>query len=85
MIKGVEVSHLKIIDTPGGNVMHAMKKSSLGYVGFGEAYFSQIHKGAIKGWKRHSQMTLNIIVPIGSIRFVLINDFYKTNSNFQEV
>jgi dTDP-4-dehydrorhamnose 3,5-epimerase len=85
MIKGVIISHLDVIDTPGGNVMHAMKGASAGYSGFGEAYFSQIDKGAIKAWKRHKKMTLNLIVPVGKIQFVLFDDREVSNTQFQEV
>ena len=85
MIKGVIISYLDVIDTPGGNVMHAMKGTSAGYSGFGEAYFSQIDKGAIKAWKRHKKMTLNLIVPVGKIRFVLFDDREVSNTQFQEV
>jgi len=85
MIKGVIISYLDVIDTPGGNVMHAMKDTSAGYTGFGEAYFSQIDKGAIKAWKRHKKMTLNLVVPVGKIRFVLFDDREVSNTQFQEV
>lgn len=82
MLKGVILSSLDIIKTPGGDVMHAMKNSSSGYSGFGEAYFSKIDSGAIKGWKRHKKMTLNLIVPEGKVRFILYDD---SSSNFQEI
>lgn len=65
---------LKCIPTPGGNVMHAMKTSDPGCQGFGEAYFSCVNKGAVKGWKRHQQMILNLIVPVGHIAFVIYDD-----------
>lgn len=74
MIAGVRVTPLKEIDTPGGNVFHAMKASDEGYCGFGEAYFSTAQTGKIKPWKRHNRMTLNLVVPIGKIRFVLHDD-----------
>jgi len=74
MIDGVLVTPLSIIDTPGGDVMHTMKQSDPGYVGFGEAYFSQVSHGAIKAWKRHREMTLNLSVPVGEVRFVLHDD-----------
>jgi dTDP-4-dehydrorhamnose 3,5-epimerase len=73
MIEGVIVSPLKVINVKGGNVLHAIKASDSEYRGFGEAYFSMIEKGIIKGWKRHKEMTLNLIVPIGAIRFVLFD------------
>ena len=85
MIKDVVITKLDIIDTLGGNVMHAMKESSVEYAGFGEAYFSQIDKGTIKAWKRHKKMTLNLVVPVGEIRFVLFDDREVPNSQFQEV
>jgi dTDP-4-dehydrorhamnose 3,5-epimerase len=85
MIKDVIITRLDVIGTPNGNVMHAMKGSSEGYKGFGEAYFSQIKKGAIKGWKRHKVMTLNLIVPVGKIRFVLFDDREIMSNQFQEV
>ena len=73
MIRGLKLTKLNIIDTLGGNVMHAMKKSSEGYSGFGEAYFSEIDKGAIKAWKKHKNMVLNLVVPLGKIKFVILN------------
>ena len=85
MIKDVVITKLDIIDTLGGSVMHAMKGSSAGYAGFGEAYFSQVDKGAIKAWKQHKRMTLNLVVPVGEIRFVLFDDREVPNSQFQEV
>ena len=85
MIKDIVVTHLEVIDTPGGNVMHGMKETSVGYAGFGEAYFSQVDKGAIKAWKRHKKMTLNLVVPVGKIKFVLFDDREVSNTQFQEV
>ena len=85
MIKDVIITKLETIDALGGQVMHAMKESSVGYEGFGEAYFSQVDKGAIKAWKRHKKMTLNLLVPVGKIRFVLFDDREISKSQFQEV
>ena len=85
MIKGVIITKLDVIDTLGGNVMHAMKESSVEYAGFGEAYFSQIDKGTIKAWKRHKKMTLNLVVPVGEIRFVLFDDREVSSTQFQEI
>jgi dTDP-4-dehydrorhamnose 3,5-epimerase len=80
-IEGVVLTPLRIIDAPGGDVLHGMKKGDRGYVGFGEAYFSTIEKGAIKAWKRHRQMTLNLIVPIGAVRFAIYDDRAESSSN----
>ena len=85
MIKDVLITKLDVIDAPGGNVMHGMKETSIGYSGFGEAYFSQVDKGIIKAWKRHKNMTLNLIVPVGKIKFVLFDDRDESNIRFQEI
>ena len=74
VIEGVLVSPLKIIMHPKGEILHGIKTESYGYDGFGEAYFSSIKKGEIKGWKKHLKMTLNLIVPVGEIRFVVYDD-----------
>ena len=71
---GVILTPLKQIHHPKGDVFHAMKKSDVGFDGFGEAYFSTIHQGDIKGWKKHTRMTLNLVVPIGEIEFIIYND-----------
>lgn len=71
MISGVAVSPLNIVGGPAGSVLHALKKSSQGYAGFGEAYFSEIHQGAVKSWRRHKVASLNLVVPVGAVRFVL--------------
>ena len=72
-IEGLLLTSLKVINVSGGDVLHAMKNTDKDFTTFGEAYFSEIFSGSIKGWKRHRKMTLNLIVPIGSIRFVIFN------------
>jgi dTDP-4-dehydrorhamnose 3,5-epimerase len=86
-IDGVLLTPLKVIDVQGGNVMHGMKKSDTGYLGFGEAYFSMVESGAVKAWKRHKLMTLNLIVCSGGVRFVMYDDRKDsvTKNMFQEV
>ena len=71
---GVILTPLKQILHPKGNLFHAMKKSDVGFDGFGEAYFSTINQGDIKGWKKHTKMTLNLVVPIGEIEFVIYDE-----------
>lgn len=71
MMEGVLVTPLLRVSHPKGDILHALKRSSPGYGGFGEAYFSLICPGEIKGWKRHRRVTLNLVVPVGNIRFVV--------------
>jgi dTDP-4-dehydrorhamnose 3,5-epimerase len=74
---GIILTPLNQIHHPKGDIYHAMKKSDDGFDGFGEAYFSTVHKNSIKGWTKHKDMTLNLLVPIGEIEFVVYNEDLK--------
>ena len=76
-IEDILVTPLKCINVDGGDVLHALKQSDIGYSGFGEAYFSCINFNAVKAWKRHTKMTMNIIVPIGQVKFVFYSEIEK--------
>ena len=89
---GVILTPLKQIYHPKGDIFHAMKKSDIGFDGFGEAYFSTINQNDIKGWKKHTKMTLNIVVPVGNIEFVVYDEnskeFFSTklsHNNYQRL
>lgn len=86
-IDGVTLTPLKIIKGEKGDVMHALKVDEKSFKSFGEAYFSTVNYQQIKGWKKHHQMTLNIIVPFGKIKFVIFDDRLnsKTHNCFYEV
>ncbi len=71
---GVILTPLKKITHSKGDILHAMKKSEKEFSGFGEAYFSSVYQGKIKGWKKHNKMTLNIIVVKGEIEFVVYDN-----------
>ena len=87
MIDGIIITHLKKIIHPKGDLYHVIKKSSDGYIGFGEAYISTIIKNEIKGWKKHHSMTLNLVVPAGAVKIVIFDDRNQSSTNglFQEI
>lgn len=78
----VQLTDLKIISHPKGDLYHALKKSDSGFKNFGEAYFSSVKPGEIKGWKKHTQMTLNLIVILGEIQFVVFDEKTKKYQNY---
>ncbi len=78
----ITTSPLTRISVSGGDVWHAMKSGDSGFKGFGEAYFSWIEKGVIKAWKKHERMTLNLVVPVGEVRFVFVRE--DSLKNFRE-
>ncbi len=69
-LEQIQVTQLKRISVIGGDVLHALKCTDTGFQGFGEAYFSMAEAGAVKAWKLHRRMTLNLVVPVGEVRFV---------------
>ena len=73
-VNKILITSLKRIQVAGGDVLHGMKNSDAGYVNFGEAYFSTIEAGAIKAWKRHLRMTLNIVVPHGTVIYAFVDE-----------
>jgi len=79
-MKGVNLYDLQQIKVKNGNIFHALKSTDIGYVDFGEAYFSQIEYNSVKGWKRHNLFALNIIVPVGKIKFVIYDDRVESDT-----
>jgi dTDP-4-dehydrorhamnose 3,5-epimerase len=89
---GVVLTPLKQIKHPLGDLYHAMKKSDKDFSGFGEAYFSTVNQGCTKGWKKHTEMVLNLIVPMGEVKFVIyskdLEEFYSvqlSQKNYQRL
>ena len=66
----IQITPLQQISTTGGDVWHALKSTEDSFHGFGESYFSWVEARSIKAWKRHLQMTMNLVVPVGMVRFV---------------
>ncbi len=83
IIEGVILTPLKQIVNPKGDLYHALKKSDNGYKSFGEAYFSTVIKDEIKGWKKHTVMVLNLIVPIGAVEFIIYDDRIDSSTKNQ--
>lgn len=78
----IAMTPLRKIEHPKGDVFHGIKATDSGYVGFGEAYFTTIVPNEVKGWKKHSIMTMNIIVPIGMVRFHIHGEAFRKTSTF---
>ena len=51
-LEDVLLTPLRVIKGESGNVMHALKQQEESFSGFGEAYFSTVYSGAVKGWKK---------------------------------
>ncbi len=67
----------KRITVDGGDVLQILKSNEKEFRGFQEAYLSIIKNNYIKAWKRHLKMTMNLVVPIGKVKFI----FYDCKGN----
>ena len=65
--------------------MHGIKKNDTGYVGLGEVYFSYIDPKAVKAWKKHNRMTLNLVVPLGKVRFVFCDPLSDGHCRVEDI
>ena len=74
MIDGVRLTPLRQIVDERGKIMHMLRSDASHFEQFGEIYFSMVHRGAIKAWHIHKEMTLNYAVPVGKIKMVLYDD-----------
>jgi dTDP-4-dehydrorhamnose 3,5-epimerase len=74
MIEGVRIVPRARIPDERGTVMHMLKATDPEFLGFGEIYFSTVYPGVVKGWHRHTEMTLNYACVHGRIKLVLFDD-----------
>ena len=74
---------LRRIEHAKGDLYHGMKCSDPGFAGFGEAYFTTVLTGQIKGWKKHTEMVLNLVVPTGEICFYVHDEAASKTSAFK--
>jgi dTDP-4-dehydrorhamnose 3,5-epimerase len=73
-IPGLLLSAASRISVEAGDAITFIKEGERGYLGIAEVYGSFIKHGAKKGWRRHNEITMNIVVPVGQIRFVLYDN-----------
>ena len=87
MINGLVVYPLQQVPDERGKVMHMLKSTDPHFEQFGEIYFSLVYPGVVKGWHRHTRMTINYAVVTGMIKLVLFDGrpHSPTHSQFQEL
>ena len=74
VIADLIITPLKQIGDERGAVFHFLKSDSPNYKNFGEAYFSKINGGVVKGWKYHTIAEQNFCVPFGAVKIVVFDN-----------
>lgn len=73
-IHDVQVTPLRRIPDERGAVFHMLREDGPAFERFGEIYFSLAYPGVVKGWHRHTRMTLNYAIPVGMVKLVCYDD-----------
>jgi dTDP-4-dehydrorhamnose 3,5-epimerase len=73
-IAGVRVVPLGRIPDERGTIYHMLRRDDPHFIEFGEIYFTSIYRDVIKGWHRHTDMTLNYACLWGRVKLVLYDD-----------
>ena len=73
-VPAVRFTPLDRIATGGGEVLKALRSDEPGFSGIEEAYFSRVDPGAIRAWKLHTEMTVNLVVPVGHVHMAVASD-----------
>jgi len=81
IITDLIITPLKKISDERGAVFHFLKSDSPNYKNFGEAYFSKINEGVVKGWKYHKIAEQNFCVPFGALKIVVFDNRPSSPSN----
>ena len=84
-LNDIIITQLSRFSVEGGNVLHAIKEDDVGYDRLGEVYFSLINHKAVKAWKLHKHMTLNLVVPFGNVRFVFCDPLITGNYRVEDI
>ncbi len=74
LIEGMKVLPLRRLPDERGTIFHMMRSTDPHFERFGEIYFSSVVKGAIKGWHKHKEMTLNYACMHGRVKCVLFDE-----------
>jgi dTDP-4-dehydrorhamnose 3,5-epimerase len=85
-IQQINIFPLKRITMSWGDVLHAYKSGDQGLNNFGEVYFSWVKIGSVRDWKCHKRMTMNLVVPVGNVRFAFIEgDLSNSEYRLEEI
>src|SRR6185369_7064608 len=86
-IEGVRILPLRRIPDERGTIFHMLRRDDPHFVEFGEIYFTSIFPNVVKGWHKHSEMTLNYACIFGRVKLVLYDDRpgSTTSGTVQEV
>ena len=74
MIHDVVLTPLARMGNEQGTVSRMLRATDPVFRRFGEIYFSSVPPHIVKDWRLHRSLTMNLAVPLGTVRFVLFDD-----------
>ena len=73
MIHDVILTPLARMGNEHGSVSRMLRVTDPIFRRFGEIYFSSVPPSVVKEWRLHRSLTMNLAVPLGSVRFMLFD------------
>ena len=70
----ISLDQRRVIEHPLGNILTMLREDDCLFQKFGEIYFSEILPDKTKGWTLHTKATCNYCVPIGKVKFVVVQN-----------
>lgn len=70
----IRIKKFNIVKNKNGIILKILNNKQRNLKLYKDAYFSFVKFNKIKGWKKHKRMTMNLMVPVGKVKFVFCDD-----------
>jgi len=71
----IKIEKYNVVKNINGIILKILNNKQSNLKFYKDAYFSFVKFNKIKGWKKHTRMTMTLVVPVGKVKFV----FYDEN------
>ena len=73
-IDKIKIEKYNVVNNKNGKILKILNNKQSNLKFYKDAYFSFVKFGKIKGWKKHTRMTMTLVVPVGKVKFVFYDE-----------
>ena len=70
----IKIERYNIVWDENGIILKILNNKQINLKFYKDAYFSFVKFNKIKGWKKHTKMTMTLVVPVGKVQFVFYDE-----------
>ena len=70
----IKIEKYNIVWNENGIILKILNNKQSNLKFYKDAYFSFVKFNKIKGWKKHTKMTMTLVVPVGKVQFVFYDE-----------